>query len=176
MKIMAYGPITSWQIDVKQWKQYQTLFSWAPKWLQMVIAARKLKDSSPWKKSSDESRHHMKKQRHYIADKGLSSQSYGFSSSHIRMWELDSKESWAPKKWCFWTGVLEKTLGSLLKFKEIKPVHPKGNQSWMFIEKTDAGAEVPILWPPDAKNWLIGKDPNSGKVWLQEAKVKAENE
>ena len=167
MKFMTSGPIISWQIDVKQWKQYQTLFWGASKWMQMVTVARKLKDPSPWKKSSDESRHRMKKQRHYIADKGLSSQSYGFSSSHVRMWELDSKESWALKKWCFWTRVLEKTHDSLLEFKERKPVHSKGNQSWIFLGRTDAGAEAPILWPPDAKkNWLTGKDPNAGKVWL----------
>ena len=130
-----------------------------------------------WKEDYDQSRQPIKKQRHYFADKGLSSQSYGFSSSHVRMWELDSKESWAPKKWCFWTVVLEKTLGSLLDFKEMKPVHPKGNQSWMFIEKTYAGAEAPILWPPDAKNWLIGKEfPVAGKDWGQEKKWATEDE
>ena len=84
------------------------------------------------------------------------------------MWELDYKESWAPKNWCFWTVVLEKTLESPLDCKEIQPVHPKGNQSWIFIGKADAEAETPILWPPDAKNWLIGKDPDAGKDWRQE--------
>ena len=95
------------------------------------------------------------KQRHYFSDKGLSSQSYGFSSSHVWMWELDHKESWAPKNWCFWTVVSEKTLESPLDCKEIQPVHPQGNQSWIFSGRTDA--EAPILWPPDVKNWLIGK-------------------
>ena len=93
-----------------------------------------------------------------ITDKGPSSQIYGFSSSHVWMWELDYKESWVPKNWCFWTVVLKKTLESPLDCKKIKPVHPKGNQSWIFIGRTDAEAETPILWPPDAKNWLIGKD------------------
>ena len=91
--------------------------------------------------------------------------SYGFSSSHVWMWELDYKESWAPKNWYFWTVELEKTLESPLDSKEIQPVHPKGNQSWMFIGRTDDEAETPIPWPPDAKNWLIGKDPDAGKDW-----------
>ena len=99
-------------------------------------------------------------------DRGLSSQSCGFSSSHVWMWELDSKDSWAQKNWCFWTVVLEKTLESPLDCTEIKPVNPKGNQSWIFIGRTDD--ETPILWPPDAKNWLTGKDTDAGKDWRQE--------
>ena len=91
-----------------------------------------------------------------------------FSSSHLWMWELDHKESWALKNWCFWTVVLEKTLESLLDCKEIKPVNPKGNQSWISIGRTDAEVETPILWPSDARNWLIGKDPDAGKDWRQE--------
>ena len=91
------------------------------------------------------------------------SQSYGFSSSHVWMWEFDYKESWVPKNWCFWTVVLEKTLESPLDSEEIKPVHPKGNQSWLFIGRTDAEAETPILWPPDVKKWLIGKNLDAGK-------------
>ena len=91
-----------------------------------------------------------------------------FFSSHVQMWEFDHKESWAPKNWCFWTVVLEKTLESPLDCKEIKPIHPKGNQSWIFIGRTDAEAEAPILWPPDVKNWLIWKDPDAGKDWRQE--------
>ena len=93
-----------------------------------------------------------------------------FSSSHVWMWELDYKESWALKNWCFWTVVLEKTLESPLDNKEIQPVHPKGNQSWIFIARTNAEAETPTLWPPDVKNWLIGKDPDAGKDWRQEEK------
>ena len=104
----------------------------------------------------------------YFANKGPSSQSYGFSSSHVWMWELDHKESWAPKNRWFWTVVLEKTLERPLDNKEIQPVHPKGDQAWILIGRTDAEAETPILWPSDVKNWLIGKDPNAGKDWSQE--------
>ena len=103
------------------------------------------------------------KKRHYFAYKGPSSQGYGFSSGHVWMWELDCEESWAPKNWCFWTVVLEKTLESPLDCKEIQPAHPKGDQSWVFVGKTDAEAETPILWPSDVKNWLIWKDPDAGK-------------
>ena len=126
-KIMASGPITSRQIDGKQWKQWQTLFCWSPKLVQMVTAAMKLKMLTPRKKSYDQPRQHIKKQRHYFTKKGPSSQGYGFSSSHVWMWELDYKQSWAPKNWCFWTVVLEKTLESPLNSKEIQPVHPKGD-------------------------------------------------
>ena len=104
-----------------------------------------------------------KKQRHDFANKGQSSQSYGFSSSHVRMWEWEYKESWVPKNWCFWTLVMEKTLESPLDFKETQPVNPKGNQSWIFIGRTDAEAETEILWPPDAKSWFIWKDPDARK-------------
>ena len=98
------------------------------------------------------------------------SQSYGFSRSHVWMWELDDKESWVPKNWCFWIVVLEKTLDSPLDCKEIQPVHPKGDQSWIFIGRTDAEAETPILWPPVEKSWLFGKDPEAAKNWGQEGK------
>ena len=129
---------------------------------------------APWKKSYDKSREYIKKQRHYFVNKGptkVHSQGYGFSSSHVWMWELDNKESWVLKNWCFWTVVSEKkTLESPLDCKEIKPVDLKGNQSWIFIGKTDAGAETPILWPPDAKNWLTGKN------WRQEEKGTTEDE
>ena len=129
-----------------------------------------------WKKSYDQSREHIKKQRHYFANKGPSSQSYGFSSSHIWMWELDYEEGWVLKNWCFWTVVLEKTLESPLDCKEMQPVHPKGNQSWIFIGRTDAKAEAPILCPPNAKKWLTGKDPDAGKDWRQEEKGMTEDE
>ena len=111
-----------------------------------------------------------------IANKVPSSQGYGFFSSHVWMWELDYKESWVPKNWCFWTVVLEKTLESPLDFKDIQPVHPKGDQSWVFIGRTDAEDETPILWPPDVKNWLIWKDPDAGKDWRQEKKGTTEDE
>ena len=110
------------------------------------------------------------------ANKGPSSQSYGFSSSHVWMWDLDHKESWVLKNWCFWTVVLEKTLESPLDCKEIQPVHPKGNQSWVFIGRNDVEAETPILWPPDGKSWLIWKDPDAGKDWGQEEKGMTEDE
>ena len=100
----------------------------------------------------------MKKERHYFANKGASSQGYTSSSGRVWMWELDCEKSWAPKNWCFWTVVLEETLESPLDCKEIQPVHPKGNQSWIFIGRTDAEGEAPILWPPHAKSWHIGKD------------------
>ena len=125
---------------------------------------------APWKKSYDQPRQHIKKQRHYFANKGLSSQSYGFSRSHVWMWKLDYKESWTPKNWRFWTVVLEKTLESPLDSKEIQPVHLKGNQSWVFMGRTDVEAETPILWPPDVKSWLIGKDPDAGKDWRWDEK------
>ena len=147
----------------KQWKQCQTLFFGAPKWLQTVTAAMKLKDI-PWKKSYDQPRQHIKKQRHYFANKGPSNQGYGFSIGHVWLWELDREEGWAPKNWCFWTVVLEKTLESPLHCKEIQAVHPKGNQSWMFIGRTDAAAETPVLWPLDVKNWFIRKDTDVGNI------------
>ena len=130
---------------------------------------------APWKKSYDQLRQHIRKQRHYFSGKGPSSQSCGFSS-HVWMWELDHKESWGPKNGCFWTVVLEKTLESPLDYKEIQPVYPKGNQSWIFIGRTDAEAETPILWPPDVKNWLIWKDPDAGKDWRREEKGTTEDE
>ena len=130
---------------------------------------------TPWKKSYEKLRQLVIKQRHYFADK-FAGQSYGFSSSHVQMWELDHKEVWVPKNWCFWIVVLEKTLESPLGCKEITPVHPKGHQFWIFIGRTNAEAETPILWPPDAKNWLIGKDPNAGKDWRQEEKGTTEDE
>ena len=99
-----------------------------------------------------------------FANKAPSSQGYGFSIGHVWMWELDCEESWAPKNWCFWTLVLEKTLESPLDCKEIQPVHSKGDQSWIFIGRTDAEAETPVLWTPHAKSWLIGKDPHAGKI------------
>ena len=119
---------------------------------------------------------HDQEQRNYIANKGPSSQSYGFSSSPVWMWELDYKESWEPKNWCFWTVVLEKTLENPLDCKKIQQAYPKGNLCWIFIGRTDAEAETPILWPPDVKNWLTGKDPDSGKDWKQDQKETTEDE
>jgi len=128
---------------------------------------------TPWKKSYDQPRQH---KRHYFANKGPSNQGYGFSSHHVWIWELDYKESWAPKNWCFWTVVLEKTLESPLDCKEIQPVHPKGYQSWMFTGRTDVEAETPILWLPYGKSWLIGKDSEAVKDWRLEEKGTTEDE
>ena len=144
---MASSPITLWQTDVEL-RNSDRLYS---------------KTLAPWKKSYDQPRQHIKKQRHYFANKGLSSQSYGFSSSHVWIWELDYKGSWAPKNWCFWTVVMVKTLESSLDCKDIQPVLPKGDKSWVFIGRTDAKDEIPILWPPHVKSWLIGKDSDAGR-------------
>ena len=189
-KIMTSGPITSWQIDGETmetvidyfqglqnhcwWKSLY--FRGAPKSMQMVTVAMKLKMLAPRKKSYDKLIQHIKKQRHYFANKGPVSQSYSFSGSHVWMWELDHKESLALKNWFFWTVALETTLESPLDCKKIQPVHPKGDQSWVCIGGTDAEAETPILWPPDAKNWLIWKDPDAGIDWRQEEKGMTEDE
>ena len=129
---------------------------------------------APWKKSYD--KQHVKKQSHYLTSKGPSSQSYDFSSSHVWMWELDHKGGWMLKNLCFWTMVVEKTLESPLNCKEIKPVNPKGTQSWVFIGKTDAKAEAPILWPPDQKSWLIRKDHDARNNRRQEETGTTEDE
>ena len=163
-KIMASGPITAcvenwWG---KKWKQWQILLSWAPKSLQIVTEAMKLKDTCSLEETYDKPRQHIKKQRFYFVDKGPYSPTYGFSSIHVWMWEFDHKECRVLKNWCFQTSVLEKTLKSPLDCKEIKPVNPKGNQSWLFIVRTDA--EASVLWPPYGKSRLIGKDPDAGKA------------
>ena len=168
-KIMASCPITSWKIV----RVFTFLCS---KITADCYFSHEIKTLAPWKKCYDQPRQHIKKQRNYFTNKSLSSQSYGFSSSHVWMWKLDYKESWALKNWCFWTVVLEKTPESPLECKEIQPVHPKGNQSWIFIERTDAEAKTPILWPPDVKNWLIGKDPDAGNDWRREEKGTTEAE
>ena len=131
---------------------------------------------APWKISCDQPRQHIKKQRHCFAHKGPSTQSYGISRTHVWKWELNHKKRWAPKNLCIWTVVLEKTLERPLDCKEIHPVHPRGNQSWIFIGRSYAESETPILWPPDAKNWLIWKDPDVGKYWRWEVKGMTEDE
>ena len=149
------------------------LFWGAWKSLQVMSASMNLKRI---KKSDNQTRQHIKKPRRCFANKDPSSQGYGFSSSHVWLSELDYKENWVLKNWCFWTVVLEKTLESPLDCKEIQPVNLKGNQSWIFIGKTDAEAETPVLWPPEAKNWLIGKDPDAEKSWRWEEKGTTEDE
>ena len=173
---MASSPITSWQIDGENVETVSDFILavlqnhcrwWLQPWNQKML--------TPWKKSYDQPRQHINKQRYYFTNKGPSSQSYGFSS-HVWMWELDYKESRVLKNWYFWTVVLEKTLESLLDSKGIQSVYPKGNQSWIFIGRADAEAETPILWPPGAKYWLTRKDPESGKEWRWEEKGMTEDE
>ena len=173
-KIMASSPITSWQIEEER-VETDTLFfglqnhcRW---WLsheikRCLLLGRKVMTNLD----------SMLRSRDYFANKGPSSQSYGFSSSHVWMWELDYKESWVQKNRCFWTVVLEKILESPLDCKEIQPVHSKGDQSWIFTGRTDAEAETSILWPPHVKSWLIWKDPDAGKHWRWEEKGTTEDE
>ena len=175
-KIIASGPITLWQIDRETMETVSDfIFSGS------TITAdgdcsheikRRLLLGRNVMTNLDSM---LKRREHYFANKGPSSQGYGFSSGHVWMWELDYKESWAPKNWWFWTVLLEKRLESPLDCKKIQPVHIKGNLSWMFVGRTDVEAQIPILWPPDAKSWLIWKDPVAGKDWRQEEKGKTED-
>ena len=174
---MASGPITSWQIDGETVETVADFILRGSKITADGDCSRENKRCLLLgRKAMPNLDSILKKQRHYFANKGLSSQGCGFSSSHIWMWELDYKESWAVKNWCFWTLVLEKTLGNPLDCKEIQPVHPKGDQSWVFIGRTDVEAETPILWLPDAKSWLVWKDPDAGKILWQEEKGTTEDE
>ena len=166
MKIMATSHITSWQIDGGKEMVTEFIFFGSKITADGDCLHEIIRHFFPWKKSYDEPRQCIKKWRHHSANKSLYSQSYGFSSSHVWMWELDHKESWALKNWCFWTVVLEKTLESPLGSKVIQPVHPKGDQSWVFIGRTDA--EAPIFWPPNVKSWLIRKDPDAGRDWMRQ--------
>ena len=162
-KILASGPITSWEIDGETVETVSDFIFGGSKITADGNCSHEIKRCLLLgRKVMTNLDGHIKKQRHYFSNKGPSSQSYGFSSSHVRMWELDYKESWAPKNWFFWTAVLEKTLESPVDCKEIQPVHPKGDQSWVFIGGTDAEAETLVLWPPHVKNWLLRKDPVAG--------------
>ena len=158
-KIMASGPITSWPIDGERMETVRDYIFLGSKITADGDFSREIK------KSYDQPSQHIKKQRHHFADKGPSSQSYGFSSSHVWMWELDRKEGWTLKNWCFWTVVLEKTFG----------LQGRSNQSWIFIGKTDAEAETPILSPPDEKSQPIRRDPDAGKDCRQEEKGMTED-
>ena len=167
-KIMPSGPITSWWIDGETMESKRLYFGGLQNHCNgdcsheikrcLLLGRKAMPNLDSILKSRDIT----------LPKKGPSSQSYGFSSSQVWMWELDYKESWVPQKWCFWTVVLEKTLDSPLDCKEIQPVNLKGNQSWIFIRRTDAKAVTPVLWTPDVKNWLIGKDPDAGKDWRWE--------
>ena len=173
---MASGPITSWEIDGETVETVSGFIFGGSKITAVGDCSHEIKTITVWTESYDQPRKHIKRQRHYFSNKGPSSQNFGSSSSHVWMWELDYKESWAPKNCCFWTVVLEKTLESPFNSREIQPVHPKWNRSWIFIGRTDAEAEIPILWPPDMKSWLIWKDSDAGKDWRWEEKGMTEDE
>ena len=162
-KIMASVPIVSWQIDGETMETVTDFLFLGSKITVHSDCSHEIKKMlAPWKESYDKPRQYIKKYWQHFADKVVYSQSCGFSSSHVQMWELDYKEGWRPK-WFFWIVVLKKTLESPVDCKEIKLVNRKGNQPWIFIGRTNAEIEAPELWPPDAKSWLIGKDPDVGK-------------
>ena len=161
MKIMASGPITSWQIDKEKMTDF--IFLGSKITVNSECSHEIKRRLLLGRKAMNKPRQCIKKQRHHFASKGPYSPSYSFSSSHLWMWKLDHKEGWKLKNWCFRTVVLKKTLESLLDNK-IRPVNPKGNQSWIFIGWTDAEAEAAILWPPDVESWLTGRDPNAEKT------------
>ena len=172
--IMAPSSITSWQIDGETMADF---IFWSSKITADGDCSNGIKRCLLLgRKVMTNLNSILKSQRHYFANKGPSVQDYGFSSGHVWIWELDYKESWAPKNWCFWIVVLEKSFESPLDFEEIQPVYPKGDQSWVFIGRTDAEAETPILWPPGAKSWLIWEDPDAGKDWGEEEKGTTEDE
>ena len=174
---MASGPITSWQIGGEKVEIVTDFIFLGFKINGDSDCSHKIKRRLLLgRKAIDKPRWHIKKKRHHLADKGPYSQSYGFSSSHAQMWELNGKEGWVPKNWCFQIVVLEKTLASPLDSEDIKLVNPKGNQPWLFIGRTDVETEAPVFWPPDAKSWLTGKDPDAGKDWRQEGKRVTEDE
>ena len=172
---MASNPITSWQIDGETIETGTDFVLLGSKITAEGDCSHEIKRYS-LKKSYDKPRQHIKKQRQYFASKGSCSEGYGFSSGHVWMWQLDYKESWAPKNWCFWTVVLEKTLESPLDCKEIQPVHSTGDQPWVFIGRNDAKAETPVLWPLNANSLLVGKDSDVGRDWGQKEKGMTENE
>ena len=160
-KFMASRVHRFGQIDRERMGTVTNLIFLGSKLTEDGDCSHEIKTLAPWKKSYDKPTQHLKRRHgHHFADKGPSCQSYGYSSTHIWMWELDHKEGWAPKNCCFWTVVVGKTIMSPLCCKEIKPVNPKGNEPWIFIGRPDAEPETPILWPPDAKNQLTGKDPD----------------
>ena len=172
-KTMAPSPITSWQIDWETMETVKDFIFLGSKITADGDCSHEIKRCLLLGRKAMTNLDSIQKQRYY---KDLSSQSHGFSRSHVWMWELDHKKSWSPKNGCFWTVVLEKTLESPLDCKEIQPINLQGNRSWVFIGRTDAEAETPILWPPDAKNWLLGKDPDTGKDWRQGEKGTTEDE
>ena len=173
---MASGPTTSWQIDGETVETVSDFILGGGSKItadgdcsheikrRLLLGRKAMTDIDSMLKSRD------------IANKGPPSQSYGFSCGHVWMWELDCEEGWASKNWCFWTVVLEKTLESPSDCKDIQPVHPEGDQPWDFFGRNDDEAETPVLWPPHAKSWLIGKDSDAGRDWGQEEKGTTEDE
>ena len=176
-KIMASGPITLWQLEGEKVEAVTNFIFLGSRITVDGDYSHDFKRCLPLgRKAMTNLDSVIKKQRHPFASKGLYRQSYGSSISNVRMWELDHEEGWAPKNWCFQIVVLEKTLETPMDSKEIKPVNSRGNQPWIFIGRTDAEAEAPILWPLDAKSRLTGIDPDSGKDWRQKEKRAAEEE
>ena len=173
---MASGPITSWQIDGETMETVTDFILGGSRITADDDCSHEIKRCLLLGRKAMTNLVSILKSRNITLPTKVCIVSYVFSSSHVWMWELDYRESWAPKNWCFWTVVLEKTLENPLDCKEIQPVNPKGNQSWIFIGRTDVGAEAPVLWPPDVKNWLLGKDPDAGKDWRQEEKGTTEDE
>ena len=173
-KIMASSPITSRPIDGETVTDF---IFWGSKIIADGDCSHEIKRRLLLGRKVMTNLDSKLKSRVITLSKKVHQPGYGFSSGHVWMWELDGgEESWAPKNWCFWTMVLEKTLESPLDCKEIQPVHPEGAESWVFIGRTDVEAETPILWPPYAKSWLIGKDPDAGRDWGQEEKGMTEDE
>ena len=175
-KIMASGPITSWEIDRETVETVADFILGCSKITEDGDCNHEIKRCLLLGRKVMSNLHSILKSRHCFVNKGPYSQGYGFSSGHVWMWELYYEESWGLKNWCFWTVVLEKTLESPLDGTEFKPVHPKGDQSLVFIGRTDVEAETPILWPPDVKSWLIWKDSDAGRDWGQEEKGTTEDE
>ena len=175
-KITASSPITSWQIDGENVERASDISFWAPKSIRLWLQPWNFKKRVFLGRIAMSSPDSVLKSRHHFANKGPYSQSYVFPSSRVWMWELGYKKSWALKHLHFWTMVLEKTLESPLDSKEIKRVNPKGNQPWIFIGRTDAEVEAPIIWPPDVKSQLVGKDPDVRKDWRQKERGVAEDE
>ena len=176
MNIMASGPITSWEIDGETVETLSDFIFLGSKITADGDCSHENKRRLLLGRKVMTNLDSILRSRHYFANKCPSSQVCGFSSGHVWMWELDYKESWVLKNWCFWTVVLEKTLESPLDCKEIQPVHPKGDQFWVFIGRADAEAETPVLWAPHVKSWLIGKDPDAGRDLGQEEKGTTEDE
>ena len=176
-KIMASGPIiTSWEIDGETMETVSDFLFWGSKITADGDCSHEIKRCLLLGRKVMTNLDSIFKSRDITLPTKVHLVNYGFSSGHVWMWELDCEESWVLKNWCFWTVVLEKTLESPLDCKEIEPVHPKGDQPWVFIGRTDVEAETPVLWTPDVKSWLIWKDPDAGKDWGQEEKGTTEDE